>query len=112
MGAVGAMAKRRKEECAPAMHLLCTCNAVGVEYPRIGWRAESEMAAVHTKEKGARAYLERLAEGLVKEPLDEDEEPDVKDEHLDVKKDVKDELDEEERGKWSPRNHQRSTYLY
>ena len=30
-------------------------------------------------------------------------------EHLDVKKDVKDELDEEERGKLSPRNHQRST---
>ena len=28
---------------------VCTCNALGVEYPRIGWRAESEMAAVLRK---------------------------------------------------------------
>ena len=34
---------------------VCTCNALGVEYPLIGWRAESEMPAVGQKQaRGAR----------------------------------------------------------
>ena len=62
---------------------MCTCNALGVEYPRIGWRAESEMAAVLRKKNQTASLSGKVLQiWLVKEP---EEDENAKDEHLDVK---------------------------